>query len=101
MGSLFFTEVAAIPLQINSNDIHTAGQKETDIFDQEPVTIPISSVIGKFKESSSVEEDTDETPISRNPTAHAIFSPAKSERIHDSLADIYLTGTFKLLDATT
>lgn len=50
---------------------------------------------GKFMETSSIhpltsEEDDHSGPS--DPIAHAIVSPAKSERRHDSLADIYLTG---------
>lgn len=94
--------VPNIPLQMSSNDIRTAGQKETDIFDEGPVTmtqqqqpIPISSGMGKFMEPVTSQEEADESLESRNsrdPIAHAIVSPAKTERIHDSLADIYLTA---------
>lgn len=81
-----------------------AGQKETDIFDEGPVTTSQQQQqqpapgMGKFMESSPAvasQEEADESVesrISRDPVAHAIVSPAKTERIHDSLADIYLTG---------
>jgi hypothetical protein len=92
---------------MSSNDIRMAGQKETDIFDEGPVTMSQQQQqqqqpapgMGKFMESSPAvasQEEADESVesrISRDPVAHAIVSPAKTERIHDSLADIYLTGT--------
>jgi hypothetical protein len=89
---------------MSSNDIRIAGQKETDIFDEGPVTMSQQQQqqpapgMGKFMESSPAvasQEEADESVesrISRDPVAHAIVSPAKTERIHDSLADIYLTG---------
>jgi hypothetical protein len=90
---------------MSSNDIRMAGQKETDIFDERPVAmtqqeqqpVPVSPGVGKFMESSPAtsQEEADESVesrISRDPVAHAIVSPAKTERVHDSLADIYLTG---------
>ncbi|XP_046443729.1 protein cab-1-like [Daphnia pulex] len=95
---------STIPLQMSSNDIRMAGQKETDIFDEGPVTMSQQQQqqpapgMGKFMESSPAvasQEEADESVesrISRDPVAHAIVSPAKTERIHDSLADIYLTA---------
>nr|CAG4637262.1 EOG090X0B4J [Ceriodaphnia reticulata] len=90
----------AIPIRASSvNDIRTAGQKE-DIFDDGLMTVEHeqqapSIPVGKFAESpSSSPEEVDDTagPVSGDPVAHAIVSPAKTERHHDSLADIYLTA---------
>lgn len=93
---------------MSSNDIRIAGQKETDVFDEEPKVIaqphphlqqqpiPPSSGMVKFIESPSASpEATNENPdsrISNDPVTHAVVSSTKAERVHDSLADIYLTG---------
>lgn len=49
----------------------------------------------KFEETSSAkpeESDHHSGLVARDPVAHAIVSPSKTDRHHDSLADIYLTG---------
>ena len=91
--------VPTVPIRASTiNDIRTAGQKENIFEDgsmatEEPAAPPIS--VGKFAESpSSSPEEVDNNPgrVSGDPVANAIVSPSKSERIHDSMADIYLTG---------
>lgn len=100
--------VPTVPLRSNVNDIRKAGQKE-DIFDDVPLTMvqqesqlneerDVSyqpSGAGKFVETStakSIDSAHDSGLVSRDPVANAIVSPSKTERHHDSLADIYLTG---------
>lgn len=105
VNPLIQSAAPTIPFRTSSNDIRIAGQKETDVFDEGPEAIahlqqqqqiPPSSAMGKFMKSPSVSsEKADENPesrISRDPVAHAIVSSTKTERIHDSLADIYLTA---------
>lgn len=95
----FFFNPAPIASVRNFNDIRTAGQKE-DIFEdsiQQHAQLQQAPIpAGKFMESSSIRpstNDEDDDPSGpSDPIAHAIVSPAKSERHHDSLADIYLTG---------
>lgn len=100
----FIFTAPAVPIRVsNVNDIRTAGQKE-DIFDDGSMTVEHEQQspaipVGKFVESpaSSSPEEVDDTSdrVSGGPVAHAIVSPAKTERHHDSYADIYLTGNMR------
>nr|CAG4641943.1 EOG090X0B4J [Eurycercus lamellatus] len=83
----------AMAAPASDNDAHSVGQKER-IFDDISAAVPEIQPEGKFSNDFKAMNPThtsDDDSSSREPVAHAIISPAKSNSHHDSLADIYLT----------